>query len=64
MMIIVMVCGMLFLVLVSGDGVVMKFFIGIVMSGGLMIFMVLSLLIVLVFYCLFVFIDDKIKWFY
>ncbi|WP_187859506.1 efflux RND transporter permease subunit HefC [Helicobacter pylori] len=61
---IAMVCGMLPLALASGDGAAMKSPIGIAMSGGLMISMVLSLLIVPVFYRLFAPIDDKIKRFY
>ncbi len=61
---IAMVFGMLPLVLASGDGSAMKSPIGIAMSGGLMISMVLSLLIVPVFYRLLAPIDDKIKRFY
>ncbi|PAF53116.1 acriflavin resistance protein [Helicobacter sp. 13S00482-2] len=58
---IAMVCGMLPLALATGDGSAMKSPIGIAMTGGLIISMLLSLLIVPVFYCLLAPIDDRIK---
>ncbi|PAF48005.1 acriflavin resistance protein [Helicobacter sp. 12S02634-8] len=61
---IAMVCGMLPLAIATGDGSAMKSPIGIAMSGGLLVSMVLSLLIVPVFYRLLAPIDDYIKKFY
>ncbi|AFI04358.1 efflux RND transporter permease subunit [Helicobacter cetorum] len=61
---IAMVFGMLPLALAVGDGAAMKSPIGIAMSGGLMVSMLLSLLVVPIFYRLLAPIDDKIKRFY
>lgn len=61
---IAMVCGMLPLAIATGDGSAMKSPIGIAMTGGLIVSMLLSLLIVPVFYCLLATIDDRIKKFY
>ncbi|WP_104686810.1 efflux RND transporter permease subunit [Helicobacter felis] len=61
---IAMVCGMLPLALASGQGAAMKSPIGIAMSGGLMVSMMLSLLVVPIFYRLLAPLDDKIKKFY
>ncbi|PAF41471.1 efflux RND transporter permease subunit [Helicobacter sp. 11S03491-1] len=61
---IAMVCGMLPLAIATGDGSAMKSPIGIAMSGGLLVSMFLSLLIVPVFYRILAPIDDWIKKFY
>lgn len=61
---IAMVFGMLPLAIASGQGSAMKSAIGICVIGGLLISMVLSLLIVPVFYLLLAPIDDKLKKFY
>ncbi|WP_104695877.1 efflux RND transporter permease subunit [Helicobacter salomonis] len=61
---IAMVCGMLPLALASGQGAAMKSPIGIAMSGGLMVSMLLSLLVVPIFYRLLAPLDDKLKKFY
>lgn len=61
---IAMVFGMLPLALATGEGSSMKSAIGICMIGGLIISMLLSLLIVPVFYMILAPIDDKIKRFY
>ncbi|PAF42369.1 efflux RND transporter permease subunit [Helicobacter sp. 11S02596-1] len=58
---IAMVFGMLPLAIATGDGSAMKSPIGIAMSGGLLVSMFLSLLIVPVFYRLLAPIDDYIK---
>ncbi|WP_104690983.1 efflux RND transporter permease subunit [Helicobacter heilmannii] len=61
---IAMVCGMLPLAIAVGQGSAMKSPIGIAMSGGLLVSMVLSLLVVPIFYRLLAPLDDKLKKFY
>ncbi|MFC3847360.1 efflux RND transporter permease subunit, partial [Helicobacter baculiformis] len=61
---IAMVCGMLPLALSVGQGAGMKSPIGIAMSGGLLVSMMLSLLVVPIFYRLLAPLDDKLKKFY
>lgn len=61
---IAMVCGMLPLALAVGQGAAMKSPIGIAMSGGLLVSMALSLLVVPIFYRLLAPLDDKLKKFY
>ena len=61
---IAMVFGMLPLAIATGSGYAMKSPIGISMIGGLLLSMVLSLLIVPIFYVVVAPIDDKLKRFY
>ncbi|BEG56882.1 Acriflavine resistance protein AcrB [Helicobacter sp. NHP21005] len=61
---IAMVCGMLPLAIAVGQGSAMKSPIGIAMSGGLLVSMALSLLVVPIFYRLLAPLDDKLKKFY
>ncbi len=61
---IAMVAGMLPLALATGDGSAMKAPIGIAMIGGLMVSMLLSLLVVPIFYRIITPIDEKLQRFY
>lgn len=61
---IAMVAGMLPLLLATGDGSAMKQPIGLIMVGGLMVSMILSLLVVPIFYRIITPIDEKLQKFY
>ena len=58
---IAMVAGLLPLALATGDASSMKQPIGLSMIGGLLVSMLLSLLVVPVFYCLITPIDEKLQ---
>lgn len=61
---IAMVAGMLPLILATGDGSAMKQPIGLIMVGGLLVSMLLSLLIVPIFYRIITPLDEKLQKFY
>ena len=61
---IAMVAGMLPLAIAQGDGSAMKVPIGTAMIGGLIVSMVLSLLVVPIFYRIIAPLDDKLQKFY